>query len=107
MGTLCTELTKLSHASQDQAQALFTLFRTWLCRQFTLLGRTADADALAMHLLARSQGVAMLTNTFRDDKFIQQEVKQMCDWLRSCTESVLSDPGRAGFTMSHKKPKRT
>jgi hypothetical protein len=67
---------------------LFTLFRTWLRRQFTLLGRKADADALAMHLLARSQGVAMLANAFHDEKFIKQEVKQMYDWLTSCTESA-------------------
>ena len=43
---------------------------------------------VAMHLLARSQGVATLANTFHDEKFIKQEVKQMCDWLGSCTESA-------------------
>lgn len=88
VGTLCTELAKLNHASQAKANMLFTLFRTWLRRQFTLLGREADADALAMHLLARSQGVATLANAFHDEKFIKQEVKQMCDWLRSCTQSA-------------------
>jgi len=88
IGTLCTELAKLNHASQAEANMLFTLFRTWLRRQFTLLGRKADADELAMHLLARSQGVATLANAFHDEKFIKQEVKQMCDWLRSCTESA-------------------
>lgn len=88
VGTLCTELAKLNHASQGEANELFTLFRTWLRRQFTLLGRKADADALAMHLLARSQGVATLANAFHDEKFIKQEVKLMCDWLRSCTESA-------------------
>ncbi len=88
IGTLCTELAKLNHASQAEAKLLFALFRTWLCRQFTLLGRKADADALAMHLLARSQGVATLANAFHDEKFIKQEVKQMCDWLQSCTESA-------------------
>ena len=87
VGTLSTELAKLNHASHAEANELFTLFRTWLHRQFTLLGRKADADELAMHLLARSQGVATLANAFRDEKFIQQEVKQMCDWLKSCTES--------------------
>ncbi|MFV2033350.1 MAG: TetR/AcrR family transcriptional regulator [Gammaproteobacteria bacterium] len=86
VGTLCTELAKLNHASQTEANRLFTLFRTWLCRQFTLLGRKKDADKLAMHLLARSQGVATLANAFHDEKFIKQEVNQMCDWLRSCTE---------------------
>ena len=88
VGTLCTELAKLNHASRTEAKKLFTLFRTWLRRQFALLGREADADALAMHLLARSQGVATLANALHDEKFINQEVKQMCDWLRSCTESA-------------------
>lgn len=88
VGTLCTELAKLNHASRAEANKLFTLFRTWLRKQFTLLGRKADADALAMHLLARSQGVAMLASAFHDEKFIKQEVQQMCDWLTSCEESV-------------------
>lgn len=87
VGTLCTELAKLNHASQADANMLFKLFRTWLRKQFTLLGRKADADELAMHLLARSQGVATLANTFHDEKFIKQEVKQMCEWLRSCTQN--------------------
>ena len=87
VGTLCGELAKLSHASQAEANKLFTLFRTWLRRQFTLLGRKADADELAMHLLARSQGVATLANAFHDEKFIKQEVKQMYDWLETVTES--------------------
>jgi AcrR family transcriptional regulator len=82
VGTLCTELAKLNHASQAEANKLFTLFRTWLRRQFTLLGRKADADELAMHLLALSQGVATLANTFHDEKFIRQEVQRMRDWLR-------------------------
>ena len=84
VGTLCAELAKVNHASLGGATLLFTLFRDWLGEQFTLLGRKADADALAMHLLARSQGVAALANSFHDDKFIRQEVEQMCDWLASC-----------------------
>jgi TetR/AcrR family transcriptional repressor of nem operon len=93
VGTLCAELAKLNHASQGEANKLFTLFRTWLRRQFTLLGRKEDADALAMHLLARSQGVATLANAFHDEKFIKQEVKQMCDWLSSHTERDAAGPG--------------
>jgi TetR/AcrR family transcriptional repressor of nem operon len=87
VGTLSTELAKLNHVSRAEANALFTLFRTWLHRQFALLGRKADADALAMHVLAMSQGVAMLANAFHDDKFIQREVQQMYDWLASVTAS--------------------
>jgi TetR/AcrR family transcriptional regulator, transcriptional repressor for nem operon len=85
VGTLCTEMAKLNHASHAEANKLFTLFRTWLRRQFTRLGRKAEADQLAMHLLARSQGVATLANTFHDDAFIRQEVAQMHAWLNSQT----------------------
>ena len=91
IGTLTTELAKLSHPSQAEANRLFTLFRTWLRRQFALLGRKADADALAMHLLARSQGVATLAAAFHDEKFIRQEVKQMNAWLDSCLTRATPD----------------
>ena len=94
VGTLRGELAKLDHASQGEANKLFTLFRTWLRRQFELLGREADADEFAMHLLARSQGVAMLANAFHDEKFIRQEVKQMCDWLKSCLDDTTRSAGK-------------
>jgi AcrR family transcriptional regulator len=80
VGTLCTELAKLSHPAQPEANQLFTLFRMWLARQFALLGCT-DADALAMYLLARSQGVATLANAFRDEAFIRHEAAAMEQWL--------------------------
>lgn len=81
VGTLCSELAKLGHAAQADANELFTLFRIWLRRQFEQLGRKSDADTLAMHLLGRSQGVATLANAFRDEAFIRQEVAQMHAWL--------------------------
>lgn len=87
VGTLCTELAKLEHASQDEANMLFMLFRSWLRRQFTALG-CKDADKLAMHLLARSQGVATLASAFHDEKFIKQEVREMDTWLDSCIASA-------------------
>ncbi|WP_229506270.1 TetR/AcrR family transcriptional regulator [Massilia sp. BJB1822] len=81
LGTLSSELVKLDHLLQSQANALFTLFRIWLKRQFIALGRKKDADALAMHLLARSQGVATLASAFHDPAFIKREVDQMTQWL--------------------------
>ncbi|MEW2913683.1 TetR/AcrR family transcriptional regulator [Leisingera sp. JC11] len=82
VGTLVAELGKLDHAAQDQANAIFTLFRTWLRRQFGELGCGAESDALAMHLLARSQGGATLAQAFRDVEFINREVELMLDWLQ-------------------------
>ena len=86
VGTLSTELAKLNHASKVAANKLFALYRSWLCRQFTLLGRKADADQLAMHLLARSQGIATLASAFHDETFIRQEVRELCDWLAGLKE---------------------
>lgn len=90
VGTLCSELAKLGHPSQADANKLFTLFRVWLRHLFVQLGRTQDADDLAMHLLARSQGVATLANAFHDQHFVEQEVEKMCDWLTHYTEAAAS-----------------
>jgi len=87
LGTLSSELAKLSHDAQGEAKELFTLFRSWLRRQFEQLGR-ADADALALHLIARSQGVATLANAFGDEKFIRREVEDLYDWLSACAGEV-------------------
>lgn len=83
VGTLCSELSKLNHIAKDDASKLFTLFRDWLARQFSALGREADADALAMHILMRSQGVATLATAFHDEAFIHREVQDMCAWLEA------------------------
>lgn len=84
VGTLCTEMAKLNHASHAEAGKLFELFRSWLRTQFELLDQGHDADARAMHLLARSQGVATLANALRDEAFIRAEVRQMHAWLDAC-----------------------
>lgn len=88
IGTLCSELAKLNHVSRPEANKLFLLFRAWLARQFALLGHTTEADALAMHLLVLSQGIATLANAFHDTAFIVQEVGHMHDWLESCTRAA-------------------
>lgn len=85
VGTLTTELAKLDHAALSQAGEVFTLFRSWLRDQFTLLGHEAEADVLALRLLAFSQGVATLANAFKDEDFIQREVQQLHWWLSTYT----------------------
>jgi TetR/AcrR family transcriptional regulator, transcriptional repressor for nem operon len=97
VGSLCTELAKLNHASKSDAVELFSLFRSWLRNQFGLLGRTADADRLAMHLLSRSQGVATLATAFADDRFVDEEVRQLCAWL----DAIAAETAR-----SSKPPRR-
>ncbi|SDZ37182.1 transcriptional regulator, TetR family [Jannaschia faecimaris] len=81
VGTLFLELAKLKHPSGSSARALFDLFRIWLRRRFEEMGRSDDADALAMHILARSQGAATLANAYPDEPFLETEVEQMLAWL--------------------------
>ena len=81
VGTLCQELAKLGHAARPDAARLLTLFRDWLARQFAEAGRAGEADSLARHLLARSQGVAVLANAFHDEAVIRAEVALMEAWL--------------------------
>ena len=86
VGTLTSELAKLNHHALDRAGEVFSVFRTWLRSQFQALGHDKEADELAMHLLARSQGVATLASAFHDEKFIRQEVKLLCQWLQHYTD---------------------
>lgn len=81
VGTLCAELAKLQHDALHSATAIFTLFRNWLARQFAALGHGEAADALAMHLLMLSQGVASLATAFRDEAFMAREVDAIAAWL--------------------------
>lgn len=94
VGTLTSELAKLNHTARGDANAVFTLFHKWLARQFTQLGLKADSDRLAMHLLARSQGVATMANAFPDPAFVRAEVKQMCDWLDARIDDAKRTGGR-------------
>ena len=89
VGTLCTELAKLDHASKGEASRVFTLFRVWLKLQFSLLGHTEDADRLAMQTLSWSQGVATLGNAFDDLEYVEGEVARMCEWVDSLPDKTM------------------
>lgn len=88
VGTLCAELTKLEHHASSRATEVFSLFQRWLIKQFEAHG-CPKADVLAMHLLARSQGIAALANAFRDEAFIRREVNELYAWL----DGVAKDTG--------------
>ncbi len=81
VGTLTNELAKLDHPLRAQAVGVFEIFRNWLREQFEALGRSADADDLALHVLTFSQGVATLLNAFGDRDYVQREVNRLNAWL--------------------------
>lgn len=81
LGTMSEELAKLGHQSEGDATRIFALYRAWLARQFSQLGREDEADALALHVLMRSQGIATLATAFKDEAFLRREVGDLNAWV--------------------------
>lgn len=82
VGSLTTELGKLSHPLLSDANKVFTLFKRWLTTQFKALGNDdVNAEDLAMQVLARSQGAAIVASAFHDESFLYKEVEAFSLWL--------------------------
>lgn len=90
VGTLTSELAKLNHDAQGLAGRIFTQFDDWLQMQFKELGFTEEAELLSQHVLARSQGIATLYNTFRNDTFLDKEVSLLLNWLEDTCSATNS-----------------
>lgn len=81
IGSLNTELGKDRRDLQDAARMLFDLFRDWLALRFTELGHKQDAEQLAMHLLGRAQGIAVIAHVYHDPRLLKREVEQLQGWI--------------------------
>jgi AcrR family transcriptional regulator len=83
VGSLNTELGKDRRDLQRSARALFDLFRDWLAARFEELGKADDARALALHLLGRAQGIALIAHVYQDARFLRHEVGLLQESIRS------------------------
>ena len=87
IGTLSSELMKQQH--QDISQSLFTsvfdLLRDWCIEQFTALGMGSRARELSMDLLARLQGVTMMSNVYGDREFLHRSTRDVQNWIKKLT----------------------
>ena len=54
----------------------------WAEQQFRAMGRR-DARELAVALIASYQGIALLTNTFRDPQMMASEGRRLERWIDS------------------------
>jgi len=81
IGSLNTELGKDQPDLQQSARALFDLFRDWLAEQMDELGLAGQAESLALHLLGRAQGIAVVAHVYHDSKFLQRETDQLEAWI--------------------------
>jgi TetR/AcrR family transcriptional regulator, transcriptional repressor for nem operon len=78
-GTLCLELDKRADDS-GLAARLMREPVDWAQRQFAAMG-CPDADALAVEVIARYQGAALLSSTFRDPALMTREAARVSTWL--------------------------
>jgi TetR/AcrR family transcriptional repressor of nem operon len=82
LGSLCSELDKRTDGLDRTCAQLLELPIDWAERQFRQMGRR-DARDLAIALMAAYQGIALLTNTFRDPELMTREARRLDRWIDS------------------------
>ena len=82
LGSLCSELDKRGDALGPTCSELLQLPVDWAEQQFRAMGRR-DARDLAFALIASYQGIALLTNTFRDPELMTREGRRLERWIDS------------------------
>ncbi len=81
-GSLCSELDKRDDDLSRSCALLMRLPIEWAERQFRAMGRR-DARELAVALIASYQGIALLTNTFREPELMAREGRRLERWIDS------------------------
>lgn len=81
MGSLNVELSKTQLIQQSKSTEMFTIFLDWLKKQFLELGYGRSSRDQALSLLARTQGVGLVSNVYKDPRFLRKELKQLQQWV--------------------------
>lgn len=84
IGTLGSELIKDQDQDilQDRLTAVFDVLLDWSLAQFKALGFEHKAHDYAMDLLAKLQGISMLSNIYNDGEFLHRSTQDVQQWLR-------------------------
>jgi TetR/AcrR family transcriptional regulator, transcriptional repressor for nem operon len=85
-GSLCTELHKRSHGSDPASRRLLETSLAWAERQFQAMGRS-DARDLAIEMIVRYQGTAVLTQALGDPSLMRSEARRIGRWIDSIAAS--------------------
>lgn len=84
IGTLSVELGKspAQESTRVHIAAVFDVLRHWCAEQFTQAGvDSTRADQLALDLLARMQGMALIAGIYNDREFLQRASAGIENWL--------------------------
>jgi TetR/AcrR family transcriptional regulator, transcriptional repressor for nem operon len=82
LGSLCSELDKRADRLDRSCSEPLRLPVDWAEQQFRTMGRR-DARDLAVALIAAYEGIALLTNTFRDPELMTREGRRLERWIDS------------------------
>lgn len=81
-GGLCQEMNKRGGDVAAEAAGLLRDGLDWVTRQFHALGfREGQAREHAARLIGARQGSILLSNTFKDPRYIKQEISRLKEWL--------------------------
>lgn len=84
IGSLNIELGKAQPMLKSKSKKMFDLFSDWLAAQFRTLGHR-DAEALALHLLGRAQGIAVIAQVYANRSHLNDELDALESWLQNLT----------------------
>jgi AcrR family transcriptional regulator len=85
-GSLCTELNKRSYGSDPGSGRLLQTAVDWAESQFQAMGRS-DARDLAIEMIVRYQGTAVLTQALGDPSLMKKEARRIGRWIDSIAAS--------------------
>ncbi len=82
IGSLCQELCKSSSPLSEAAASLMNKLIDWVQNQFKELGKDSkEARLLAVKLVSYMQGLALLSNTFKDENIAKEQQTSVNQWL--------------------------
>ena len=93
-GSLCSELDKQHDELAHGCAELMRLPIDWAEQQFKAMGRR-DARDLAVALIACYEGIALLSNTFRDPELMTREGRRLERWIDSLARDSTAAGARA------------
>ena len=89
-GSLCLELGKRADGPGLAAE-LIRVPVDWAERQFQAMG-SPDARDLAVEVIARYQGIALLASTFRDPSLMEGEGRRVARWIDALGQREVVHP---------------
>lgn len=81
LGSLSTELSKVSLSLQQQVMVIFETIRLWIDKKLCACGFTERSRILSMEILSRLQGTTVLANVYHDVEFLRRSAEQHKLWL--------------------------